>query len=90
MILKKILCLLTALALLAVCFSAALAEAPVSAVYEIREFEEFGGVYLISSFEGFLQTGFHLGDSCDLEFSNGFRMEDLPVYDGYYCRSGSP
>ena len=90
MILKKILCLLAALILLAGCFPAALAEAPVSAVYEIREFEEFGGVYLISSFEGFLQTGFHLGDSCDLEFSNGFRMEDLPVYDGYYCRSGSP
>lgn len=51
---------------------------------------EFGAVRLGCTPEEFLAAGFAIGDSCDLVFSNGFRVEDVPVFDGYYARSGCP
>ena len=36
----------------------------------------------------FEELGFELGDSVNLSFSNGYSMEDLPYYNGYYVRYG--
>ena len=81
--------LLTAL-LLTVCPTAVFAEEMISATFDAIEDTEFGAVSLSCSLDEFLQTGFHLGDSCDVELSNGFRLEDVPIYDGYYVRTDSP
>ena len=51
---------------------------------------EFGGVYLKMSIEDFNELGFEYGDSVDVEFSNGYRLEDIPYYNGYYVDAGQP
>ena len=71
-------------------FSDINADEAFSVTFDAVEDEEFGAVSLGCSLEEFMQTGFELGDSCDVELSNGFRMEDVPVYDGYYVKSGFP
>lgn len=77
-------------AILTLLFSpAAHGEETISAEWSAIEDTEFGAVCIGCALEEFLAAGFRLGDSCDLEFSNGFRAEDVPVYDGYYSRSGS-
>ena len=40
--------------------------------------------------EEFEAVGFALGDSCDLAFSNGVTISDVPYYNGYYVRNGEP
>lgn len=66
------------------------AEGEDGVTWPILEDMEFGGVCIGCAPEEFLQAGFCLGDSCDVELSNGFRIEDVPVYDGYYERSSWP
>ena len=51
---------------------------------------EFGGVYIKMSIEDFNKLGFEYGDSVDVEFSNGYRLEDIPYYNGYYVDAGQP
>ena len=51
---------------------------------------EFGGVYLKMTIDDFNKLGFSYGDSVDLEFSNGYKLEDLPYYNGYYVDAGQP
>lgn len=41
-------------------------------------------------FEDFNASGFDLGDSCEVRFSNGYTLEDVPYYNGYNARSGDP
>lgn len=36
------------------------------------------------------QAGFAFGDSCDVTFSNGYTLSDVPYYNGYYVRTGDP
>ena len=48
----------------------------------------FGGVYIQESYEAFGALGFEVGDSVDLSFSNGYEMEDIPYYTGYYTEAG--
>ena len=50
--------------------------------------EEFGGVYIDLSIEDFEALGFACGDSVDVTFSNGYRLEGIPYYNGYYTRTG--
>ena len=38
----------------------------------------------------FNEAGFALGDSCDVEFGNGFKLQDVPYYNGYYVQTGDP
>lgn len=52
--------------------------------------EDFGSVYIDSSIEDFNNLGFTYGDSCDVLFSNGFELSDIPYYDGYYGKVGKP
>lgn len=90
--LRTLLCLLLSLSLL-VSFAAcgkkdAGAEAAVnlSLIHE----PEFGGVYLTMTIDDFNARGFQYGDSVRVEFSNGYTLEDLPYYNGYYVDTGDP
>ena len=49
---------------------------------------EFGGVYIKMPIEEFNQLGFEYGDSVTVKFSNGYTMEDIPYYNGYYVDAG--
>ena len=51
---------------------------------------EFGGVYIQMTIEDFNALGFAYGDSVKVAFSNGYTMDDLPYYNGYYTLTGSP
>ena len=69
--------------------------APEETVLEVRELsleheEEFGGVYLKMPIEEFNALGFDYGDSVDVLFSNGYKLEDIPYYNGYYVDAGKP
>ncbi len=49
---------------------------------------EFGGVYLQITIDDFNKLGFEYGDSIDLTFSNGYKLPDIPYYNGYYVDAG--
>ncbi len=51
---------------------------------------EFGGVYIERTIDEFNSLGFAYGDSVDVSFSNGCKLEDLPYYNGYYAANGEP
>lgn len=40
--------------------------------------------------EEFENAGFQLGDSCDIEFGNGYSITDVPYYNGYYVKNNAP
>ena len=47
--------------------------------------EEFGGIFIDLTIEGFNALGFSYGDSVDISFDNGITLEDIPYYTGYYA-----
>ena len=49
---------------------------------------EFGGVYIETTIDDFNKLGFKYGDAIKIEFSNGYVLEDLPYYNGYYVDAG--
>ena len=49
---------------------------------------EFGGVYIKMEIDDFNKLGFVYGDSVDVVFSNGYKLEDIPYYNGYYVDAG--
>lgn len=51
---------------------------------------EFGGVYITNTIDEFNDLGFAYGDSVTVSFSNGYVLEDLPYYNGYYTQNGEP
>ena len=51
---------------------------------------EFGGVYVEITIEDFDALGFLYGDSLNVAFSNGYKLEDIPYYNGYYTANGQP
>ncbi len=51
---------------------------------------EFGGVYIKMTIEDFNALGFAYGDGVTLAFSNGYTLEGLPYYNGYYTQNGHP
>ena len=53
----------------------------------IHEFE-FGGIYLTMTIDDFNKKGFNYGDSVDIEFTNGYKVTDIPYYNGYYVDAG--
>ena len=64
---------------------------PVSAALEncpILHETEFGGVYIKAAIAEFNALGYQYGDSVDVVFSNGYRLEDQPYYNGYYTDYG--
>ena len=50
---------------------------------------EFGNVYLDLTIDEFNKKGFSFGDSIDVTFSNGYKLEDIPYYSGYYVPVGA-
>ena len=86
---RKITALIAAVVTAAMLFTACGAK-PLQKTYDILQDEKFGGVHLLTSIDDFTAAGFQLGDSCDISFSNGFTLEDIPFYSGYYTRSGAP
>ena len=63
---------------------------PVLKDYPVKHEEEFGGVYITISIDDFNKLGFVYGDSVDVAFSNGYTLEDIPYYNGYYVDAGEP
>lgn len=51
---------------------------------------EFGGVYIKATIDEFNALGFAYGDSVNVAFSNGYVLEDIPYYNGYYTENGKP
>ncbi len=56
----------------------------------VQENLEFGGVDIKISIDDFNAEGFSYGDSVDISFSNGYTLEDIPYYNGFYTRIGEP
>ncbi len=56
----------------------------------ISEDTKFGSATINISIEDFNKKGFNLGDSVNLSFTNGFKLEDIPYFDGYYVKTGEP
>ncbi|MCR5795840.1 MAG: alpha/beta fold hydrolase [Solobacterium sp.] len=50
----------------------------------------FGGAYADITIEGFNRLGFAFGDSVDMVFSNGYELDDIPYFNGYYVKEGDP
>lgn len=63
---------------------------PTLADCEIEHEPEFGGVYIKATIDDFNKLGFVYGDSVNVEFSNGYKLEDIPYYNGYYVDAGEP
>ncbi len=56
--------------------------------YAIQHEPEFGGVYIEIGIDDFNKLGFQYGDSVRIVFSNGYTLEDVPYYNGYYVDVG--
>ena len=56
----------------------------------ISEDAKFGSANILVSQGEFEKLGFQLGDSCDIAFSNGYSLQDVPYYNGYYVKNGDP
>lgn len=50
----------------------------------------FGGAYADISIDDFNALGFAFGDSVDMVFSNGYELDDVPYFNGYYVKEGEP
>ncbi|MBR2704883.1 MAG: tyrosine-protein phosphatase [Clostridia bacterium] len=50
--------------------------------------EQFGGVYINCTIDDFNKLGFAYGDSVNVSFSNGYTINDIPYYNGYYVDEG--
>lgn len=70
--------------------SASVQSAPVVALEKapVMLDESFGGVYIEPTIDEFNKLGFKFGDSVDVEFSNGYKIQDIPYYNGYYVDAG--
>ena len=67
-------------------------EKPATLSFEtgVLEDPEFGAVYLDLTIEEFNEKGFSFGDGITVEFDNGFTLENIPYYSGYYVNIGEP
>ena len=51
---------------------------------------KFGGVYIKISIDDFNKLGYSFGDSVNIKFSNGYKLYDIPYYNGYYVDIDEP
>ena len=58
--------------------------------YPIEHEMEFGGIYIQIDIDDFNKLGFSYGDSVNVEFDNGYKLKDIPYYNGYYVDAGKP
>ncbi len=79
-----------ALLLLLGCLSGCADKKPEANELGIQHELEFGGVYVLVTIDDFNALGFTYGDSLNVSFSNGYTLEGLPYYNGYYTQAGEP
>ena len=48
------------------------------------------GIFFQITIDEFNALGFSFGDSVDISFSNGYSLEDIPYYSGYYVEAFHP
>ena len=65
-------------------------ESDVSISATVNKDAKFDSADLDASAEDFEKAGFTFGDSCDVEFSNGLKLTDVPYFNGYYVKTGAP
>lgn len=56
--------------------------------FSISHETNYGGVIINGGIKNFDSSGFELGDSVNVEFSNGEKFIDVPYYSGYYVKVG--
>lgn len=56
----------------------------------ISKDEKFNSATVNFSPEEFNTLGFSLGDSCNVLFSNGYKLNDVPYYNGFYVKNAKP
>ena len=56
----------------------------------VEEDKEYGNVYVEMGIDEFNALGFSYGDSVNVRFSNGYMMEDIPYYTGYFNPAKEP
>lgn len=49
---------------------------------------KFGSILMGIPLEDFNSLGFSFGDGIDISFTNGFKIENIPYYNGYYVPTG--
>lgn len=83
---RRIICLLSIIGMLFIVSScnSKLAFTNIGIIHE----PEFGGVYIKVTIDEFNNKGFEYGDSVDVEFTNGYKVSNLPYYNGYYVDAG--
>ena len=62
----------------------------VLSVLKVPVMEEvvYKGVYIKKTIDEFNALGFEYGDSLNITFSNGYVLNDIPYYSGYYAKPG--
>ena len=73
-----------------ICSCGSKKQEPKEKTFKIMHETKFGGIYFDSTIEEFNALGYDYGDSVDIVFSNGEKLEDLPYYNGYYVDIGDP
>ena len=56
----------------------------------VSEETKFGWAIVNLSPEEMEDAGFTLGDSCDILFEDGYAINDVPYYNGYYVKNADP
>lgn len=56
----------------------------------VSEDSKFGAALVNVSIDNFNKLGFNLGDSCNIKFSNGYEINDVPYFNGYYVKNNMP
>ena len=56
----------------------------------ITKDEKFLSATVNITIEEFNNIGFKLGDSCNIKFSNGYTIDDVPYFNGYYVKNSMP
>ncbi len=77
-------------ALASVLFACDKTKSPALSDAKISKDTKFGAAIIDISIEDFDKLGFALGDSCDISFSNGYKLSDVPYFNGYYVKNGEP
>ena len=60
------------------------------AVGTVVQQERFDSAVTDFTADDLTEAGFTFGDSCDISFSNGYTLTDVPYFDGYYVKRGQP
>ncbi len=68
------------------CCSSKIETGDISIIHETK----FNSCYINIQNEGMQEKGFAFGDSCNVYYSNGESLMDIPYFDGYYTRSDFP